>query len=169
MSLPAVRASSSFQPPVCPSHHSALTTWGRSSGSTSKHRHCRTGSFGLYPYEWKLGLLVHHTAHENSLKWTYPALHIITQCCVLNVPIYSCVTFLYFITLQFLAAASDFGGTSKFVLFPEPFSTNLNEQLIKQSIVMFWIREKYPMKWGLYFGIVHMVSDQSLDFVLTLE
>lgn len=50
-----VRASSSYQPPVCPSHGSALTTWGRSSESTSRRRHCRTGSSGLYPYLWECG------------------------------------------------------------------------------------------------------------------
>lgn len=51
--LGAVRASSSYQPPVSPSHASALTTWGRSSGSMSAHRLCKTGSSGSYPYACK--------------------------------------------------------------------------------------------------------------------
>lgn len=49
LSLLAVRANCSFQPPVFPSPGSALTTWGRSSGSTFEPRPCRTGSSGSYP------------------------------------------------------------------------------------------------------------------------
>jgi len=49
-SLHAARASSSCRPPVCPSHGSDLTTWGRSSETTSRHRRCETGNFGSYPF-----------------------------------------------------------------------------------------------------------------------
>lgn len=50
LSVYAVHASSSYQPLVCPSHGNALTTWGRGSESTSKHKLCKTGSSGSYPY-----------------------------------------------------------------------------------------------------------------------
>lgn len=68
LTLPAVRASSSYQPPACPSHGSALTTWGRNSESTSGHRRCRTGSSGSYPYECKSSSLKLHYNPTSSTK-----------------------------------------------------------------------------------------------------
>lgn len=59
VSLPAVRASNSFQPLVCPSHDSVLTTWDRNSESTSRPRHCRTGSSGSYPYHCESACIYH--------------------------------------------------------------------------------------------------------------